>query len=665
LKLYICILGKHKCKKVIGWANDKEEVKLVRKRVIVGQVGFLAVIAGLAIVVFQQTGEAWLALLLCVAAVLEVANVIIIGRPQGKVYSIDPENTGQSDEGQDSNNILAVAEEVAFMTQQLLWVVNKSNAALKTLTHLSEEIAQASENNAASVEETTAGMDEIASTANVVFDASQSALQQAKKSRKMAVKHQGEITAIGDHMLDIAKAVQTAVKAVEELNADSQRIGNFVGEIQGIASQTNLLALNAAIEAARAGEHGRGFAVVAEEVRKLADESAGITRDVEAAINNIITKITGITESMQATSDKLSGTEQISRGSAAALQDIVQQMTVIDSNVEKLRDVSLKQRDTTDEIVRAVSTISTVTVDIAGNTREALQSVGAQEKNVAEIYGHAKHMAVTADKLQEFAVRTKSSRDLIFAINPFTSPQNIRESYLPIIEKVAAQIGRQARLIIVTDYDALGRSLLQGTCDVGWFSPFAYVSTKNQGNIIPLVTPLINRQASYVGYIIARKDKNFKTLDDLSSKRFGFVDRKSASGYVYPAAMLAEQGKNPESFFGETSFLGSHNRVIDAVLDGTLDAGATYNEALDAARVSGAAVNSLAIIAETKPIPKDVIAARPDLSAELVTSIQKSFQYISDTDSKYKSLLEKTAINGFIVTDDANYDVVRQAAKMI
>lgn len=637
----------------------------MQKKVIIGQVGFFAVITGLAVVVFQQTGESWLALLLCAVGAVEAAAMISAGRVECNERNIVPEYTGTSNESRDSGNILAVAEEVAFMTQQLLWVVSKSNAALKTLTHLSEEIAQASENNAASVEETTAGMDEIASTASVVFDASQSALQQAKESRQMAVTHQGEITAIGDHMLDIAEAVQAAVKAVEELNADSKRIGAFVGEIQGIASQTNLLALNAAIEAARAGEHGRGFAVVAEEVRKLADESAGITKDVEAAINNIISKITGITESMQATWNKLSGTEQISRNSAAALKEIVQQMAVIDSNVEKLRDVSHKQRDTTGEIVRAVSTISTVTVDIAGNTREALQSVGVQEKNVAEIFEHAKHMAVTADKLQEFAVRTKKSRDLIFAVNPFTSPQNIRESYLPIIEKVAAQIGRQARLIIVTDYDALGRSLLQGTCDVGWFSPFAYVSTKNQGNIIPLVTPLINRQASYVGYIIARKDRNFKTLDDLSGKRFGFVDRKSASGYVYPAAMLAEQGKSPERFFGETSFLGSHNRVIDAVLDGTLDGGATYNEALDAARVSGAAIGSLNIIAETKPIPKDVIAARPDLPTELVNSLQNAFQDISDADSRYQSLLEKTAINGFIITDDANYDVVRQAAKMI
>ena len=188
----------------------------------------------------------------------------------------------------------------------------------------------------------------------------------------------------------------------------------------------------------------------------------------------------------------------------------------------------------------------------------------------------------------------------------------------------------KARVIIVTDYDALGRSLLQGTVDIGWFSPFAYVSAKEKGNVLPLVTPIVNKATSYTGYIIARKDKGYKTIDDLKGKRFGFVDSKSASGYVYPRALLAASGKDPKSFFDETLFVGSHDRVIEGVLNGSLDAGATYSEALERVGASGVNLNDFEIISSTDPIPKDAIAARPGFEQELADKINEAFDLMHE-----------------------------------
>ena len=557
-----------------------------------------------------------------------------------------------------------IAGDLSFISQQLAWVVGHSNTALKKLTIQSKDIASESETTASSAEEASAGVEEIASNAAVVADASQQAFHQCQKSSQLAFKNQQQITEASNTMLEVAQVVQTSVNDLEELNVASKKIGDFVGKIQGIASQTNLLALNAAIEAARAGEQGRGFTVVAEEVRKLAGESASITREVEETVKEIIGKIKYVTVSMQSGKGKIDGIEQMARNSAGGMREIVDHMRQIEGTVSKLCDLSSDQQMTTEQIAQAVESIGSATVEIAASTQVSLQSIAQQEKSIEDVFAFTKKMTATVDKIQEVAVLFKTGNELVFGFNPFTSPQSIKENYAPILEDIAKKLGRIAKIIIVSDYDSLGRSLLNGTIDIGWFSPFAYVSTKSKGDITPMVTTVVNNNASYHGYIISRKDQGYKSIDDLHGKRFAFVDKQSASGYVYPRAMLVEHGKQPESFFSENIFLGSHDRVIDAVLDGTVDAGATYSEAVDSARARGLNVQQLEILAQTDAIPKDAIAVRPGFDAQLLASLKQAFVETTDKKSDHASLMKKTGLNGFIAAQDEVYDIIRKVAKI-
>ena len=75
---------------------------------------------------------------------------------------------------------------------------------------------------------------------------------------------------------------------VEMLGSKLEQITDFVNNIEDIASQTNLLSLNATIEAARAGEYGRGFSIVAEEIRKLADNSGEIAKEIQIVIKEVM-----------------------------------------------------------------------------------------------------------------------------------------------------------------------------------------------------------------------------------------------------------------------------------------------------------------------------------------------------------------------------------------
>ncbi|CUH94849.1 hypothetical protein P22_0915 [Propionispora sp. 2/2-37] len=336
--------------------------------------------------------------------------------------------------------------------------------------------------------ETSAGVEEIAASATVVADASQQALEQCRKSYQITVNNQQEIIESGRGMLEIAEVFHTSMGSMDELIIASKKIGEFVGKIQGVASQTNLLALNAAIEAARAGDAGKGFAVVADEVRKLSHESEVLSREIEATVKNIMQKTKKATVSMQNGKDKIQVISEMAQKSAEGMQFIVTRMQQMEQNIDKLYQLSADQQRTTGQMAVAVASIGGATAEVAGGTQQTLKSIAQQKKSMEDFLIHAKHMTAAVDRIQEVAAYFKKTDEIIFGFNPFTNPQHIKENYTPILEAVAEKIGVQLRVIIVSDYDSLGKSLLKGTIDLGWFSPFAYVSTQDKGNIVPLVT---------------------------------------------------------------------------------------------------------------------------------------------------------------------------------
>lgn len=559
-------------------------------------------------------------------------------------------------------DMLGLAEEMAFASQQLSWGINNFKTALDKLDTLSIGISHQSESNASSLEQASAGIMEIAEAANNVSKTAVSSLEQCKSSSAVAQMHQTNINEVSQAIQNVGSVVQRAVDDIDQLNDASEKIANFVEKIRGIASQTNLLALNAAIEAARAGEHGKGFAVVAEEVRKLAAESEETSKEIEEIVKEITTTTGDVTKSMREGSTRLQSVESLAAESAVAMRGMVDDIHTIEQVIDKLCTMSRRQRDTTDEMAKVIENIGQSTVEIAGSTKESSDSVSAQRSNMGIIQGYAGDLQVVAGIVQQIGMKYKKPNEIIIAVNPFTSPEKIRQMYVPILENVLSKVGLKARTIIVANYEALGNAIADGSADIGWFSPAAYVSTKKQVNLIPLVTPKVNNATFYTGYIIAKKGSGINNLDDLAGRRFGFVDKKSASGYVYPKAALREAGKDPDTFFGKTEFMGSHNRVIEAVINGELEAGATYSEAFEAA--GAAAANKLDIIFRTEPIPKDVIAAKPGMDKDLVEKIMQSFIKTEQSmGGACGAAMQGANINGFVMSKDSDYDVVRKAAQ--
>lgn len=235
------------------------------------------------------------------------------------------------------------------------------SAGASNLSEASLALAEGATDQAASVEEMQATIDDI--TAGIE--------RNADEVNKTYVKAQECASDAESSRTEMAELME----AMNRISETSQKIGNIIGEIEDIASQTNLLSLNAAIEAARAGEAGRGFAVVADQIRNLAEQSAKSavnTRElIEGSLNevehgnkaalrtsevlaNVVEAIHSIAESSQmlshASEQQAEAMEQADAG-IARISEVVQSNSATAEEASATSEELSAQAITMDELV--------------------------------------------------------------------------------------------------------------------------------------------------------------------------------------------------------------------------------------------------------------------------------------------------------------------------
>jgi phosphate/phosphite/phosphonate ABC transporter binding protein len=258
-----------------------------------------------------------------------------------------------------------------------------------------------------------------------------------------------------------------------------------------------------------------------------------------------------------------------------------------------------------------------------------------------------------------------AAQELRFGFTPVLGEAEMRAEFEPLMGTLSDAVGQKVVLYIAKSYGDLRTQMETGTVDIGSFSPFAYVDAARGGKIRIIAQSILDGAATYRGLIVARKDSGLKTLADLEGKRFAFVDPKSASGYVYPRAMLIEKGFTPERYFKETVFAGGHDKVIAAVLERRADGGAIYDGALGVAKAMGAPTDDLQTLASTDPIPHDAIAVRKGMDEALSKKIQAALADLDKTEAGRRAVANsKKKLTGHVIAEDSLFDVVRRTAKI-
>ncbi|VVO45823.1 Methyl-accepting chemotaxis protein CtpL [Pseudomonas fluorescens] len=220
----------------------------------------------------------------------------------------------------------------------------------RTLADLSNDLHDGAEHQAGDTALIRDSLSELEATIQqVAGDASQAA--DASRHAGLAVEHGQKVIGLsltGLHAL--VGEVQGNAQMIEHLAEESATIGGVLTVIRSIADQTNLLALNAAIEAARAGEMGRGFAVVAEEVRSLAQRTAGATAEIQTLIAGLQTAARQSVEGMRAQVEHAEATASQAQAADGALDKIVGAIQTISDTAVRIADVTAQQSGAVSEI---------------------------------------------------------------------------------------------------------------------------------------------------------------------------------------------------------------------------------------------------------------------------------------------------------------------------
>ena len=266
--------------------------------------------------------------------------------------------------------------------------------------------------------------------------------------------------------------------------------------------------------------------------------------------------------------------------------------------------------------------------------------------------------------------------EIVFGFNPAENADTIETNGKKLSEYFQKKTGYTVKTFVATDYTALVEALRSGKIDFAFIPAFSYVKAEEIAGAQVLLKAVRHGKAFLYSAIIVRSDKGYNKIEDLKGKNIAWVDPSSTSGHIIPkASLITKKHIDADTFFHRQIFAGAHDALVLAVLNGTVDAGATFvndQEGKDGSwhlfLKNPADQKKIKMIFVSDGIPSDTFATTKKLLKEEPELVKKTVATLTEMhkNPEGKQILDVLyKIDSMVPANAKEYEPVRQAAKVL
>lgn len=260
-----------------------------------------------------------------------------------------------------------------------------------------------------------------------------------------------------------------------------------------------------------------------------------------------------------------------------------------------------------------------------------------------------------------------SREEILIGLIPEENIFRQMDRHRPLASYLSKKLGVNVRLTILSRYGDIIDSFVSRGMDGAFFGVFTSVLAMEKLGVEPVVRP-VNIDGSSVSqaYVFVRKDSGIRGIRDMKRKRMAFVDRATATGYLYFLALLRENGfSDLNSFFREYYFTGSHDAAVHAVMDNRADVGIAKGKVFNRVIEKDPLLrNELIVLYKSPEFPDTTLCLKKELPEDTKKRIRDILLNM-EKDREGAEVLKKFGAIRFLTADKKDFsdlfDIARKA----